>query len=283
MSNRLFEKGRQLFLGDNGDFNTDTIKAALVTAVSDVGLKIVTGASNASPIVITSTSHGFANGDIVVIGGVGGNLAANGTWKVANQAANTFELQTLDSANSTGSAAYTSGGYAVNLTLADFRDDIDGATIGTDQTLTSPTITNGVADAADPTWTSVTGAQVIGVALYKSAGSAATDRLIHWIDGRIQVVVAAQAAALATSIFVERLAGGIPSGTTIVFSNGASATLSAAASAGARTLSVNALAAIVSQGATADVAHTVTNQGLPITPNGGNITLQFDTAGIFVL
>jgi hypothetical protein len=39
----------------------------------------------------------------------------------------------------------------------------------------------------------------------------------------------------------------------------------------------------VSQGATADVAHTVTNQGLPTTPNGGNITLQFDTAGIFVL
>ena len=65
----------------------------------------ITGATNASPIVITSAAHGRTNGQTVVISHVEGNRAANGTWVVANATTNTFELQ-----GSTGDGAYTEGG-----------------------------------------------------------------------------------------------------------------------------------------------------------------------------
>jgi hypothetical protein len=75
----------------------------------------ITGATNASPIVITSNAHGLSNNDLVAVTGVGGNTAANGIWSVANVAANTFELE-----GSTGSGAFTSGGtwYKLNATRA---------------------------------------------------------------------------------------------------------------------------------------------------------------------
>ena len=67
--------------------------------------KSVTGATNASPIVITSVAHGYSDGDVVRIYGVLGNTAANGIFTVANKTDDTFELT-----GSTGNAAYTSGG-----------------------------------------------------------------------------------------------------------------------------------------------------------------------------
>src|SRR6185369_10040305 len=93
MSTRMFPKGKQNFIDKLIDWDTDTIKGSLVDlTVADTSVKAVTGATNATPIVATITGHGWANGDIIVIGGVLGNLAANGTWKVANQATNTVEL-----------------------------------------------------------------------------------------------------------------------------------------------------------------------------------------------
>ena len=65
----------------------------------------VGAATNASPIVITSNSHGLSNGDTVFIEKVGGNTAANGIWTVAGVTTNTFQLS-----GSTGNGAYTSGG-----------------------------------------------------------------------------------------------------------------------------------------------------------------------------
>ncbi len=65
----------------------------------------VTGASNASPIVIDCVGHGFADGDKVTISGVLGNTAANGTHTVANKTADTFELSGV-----AGNGAYVSGG-----------------------------------------------------------------------------------------------------------------------------------------------------------------------------
>jgi hypothetical protein len=55
--------------------------------------KSITTASNAAPVVITSTAHGFEDGDIVEITGVTGSTTANGVWEVANKTANTFELR----------------------------------------------------------------------------------------------------------------------------------------------------------------------------------------------
>jgi hypothetical protein len=65
----------------------------------------VTGATNASPIVITSTAHGLTTGTRVTVAGVGGNTAANGTHTITRIDANTFSLD-----GSTGNGAYTSGG-----------------------------------------------------------------------------------------------------------------------------------------------------------------------------
>ena len=70
----------------------------------------ITGATNATPIVITSNAHGLSNGMSVTIAGVGGNTAANGTFTVASVATNTFALTTAAGANVAGNGSYTSGG-----------------------------------------------------------------------------------------------------------------------------------------------------------------------------
>ena len=230
MANLVMEKGREGFLDGTLDWDTNTFKATLLDLdTTDVGIKAVTGATNATPIVVTSTAHGFSNGDIVLIGKVAGNLAANGVWKIANVAANTMELtDPVSAVNAVGSAAYTSGGYAVCLgpsASGDNLDDFDAAVVGTAQTLTSPTVVQGVADAADVTFSSVTGATVEAILIYKDTGTASTSRCAALIDGRHIVTCAAQAAATATTVAVERLSAGIPSGTVLTFSNGASATL----------------------------------------------------------
>ena len=53
----------------------------------------ITSSTNATPIVVTRASHGRANGDTVVIAGHTTNTNANGTWKLANVATNTYELE----------------------------------------------------------------------------------------------------------------------------------------------------------------------------------------------
>lgn len=63
-----------------------------------------------------------------------------------------------------------------------FRSSLSG-TVGTAVTLGTKTVTDGVADAADATFTAVSGASVEAVVLYKDNGSSATDRLIAYIDG----------------------------------------------------------------------------------------------------
>jgi hypothetical protein len=75
-----------------------------------VSAKTITAASNATPIVVTSVAHGFANGNTVTVSGVLGNTAANGTWIIANKTNDTFEL-----VGSVGNAAYTSGGTATAI------------------------------------------------------------------------------------------------------------------------------------------------------------------------
>lgn len=90
----------------------------------------------------------------------------------------------------------------------DFYDDVSGV-VGTPATLGSKTVTNGTFDAADVTFTSVTGNSVEALIIYKDTGSAATSPLIAYID--------------------------------------------------------------------------TASSGLPVTPNGGNITITFNASGIFSL
>ncbi len=64
----------------------------------------VTGASSATPIVITSTAHGLQSGERVIIADVGGNTAANGTFTVTVLDNNTFSIPVASN------GTYTSGG-----------------------------------------------------------------------------------------------------------------------------------------------------------------------------
>jgi hypothetical protein len=99
--------------------------------------KTVTGASQANPCVITIAGHGYATGDVVMLTSLGGMTQLNDKlYKVTVLTADTFSL---DSINSTGYTAFTSGG---NCTKGNFhvakqatrmRDFTSGNTLATDQ------------------------------------------------------------------------------------------------------------------------------------------------------
>jgi hypothetical protein len=70
-----------------------------------------------------------------------------------------------------------------NVSTDDFLDDIGaGARIFTSGNLGSKTTTGGVADAADPTISGVSGNSVESVNLYKDTGTASTSRLMCYLD-----------------------------------------------------------------------------------------------------
>lgn len=107
MSNSLYDLGRQGFLDGSIDWDTDTIRAALV----DTGL------------------------------------------------------------------------YTVNLATDQFLSDIaGGARVATSGALSTKTVTAGVADADDITFSGVTGASCEAVVIFKDTSNAATSRLIAYID-----------------------------------------------------------------------------------------------------
>ena len=72
--------------------------------------KSITAATQASPVALTVSAHGFETGDFVMITGVGGMTQLNDKlYKIAVVNANTI---TLDGCNGTAFGAYTSGGTA---------------------------------------------------------------------------------------------------------------------------------------------------------------------------
>ena len=73
---------------------------------------------------------------------------------------------------------------APNLATHDFYDDLSSAVVGTPVTFlaSSLTSTGGVADGEDIVFTSVTGAHVEGVIIYRDTGTPGTSALIAWIE-----------------------------------------------------------------------------------------------------
>jgi len=63
--------------------------------------KTITAITKANPAVCTSTSHGLANGDVVILAVQGMYELDTRTVRVANVAANTFELEGVDSTSYT--------------------------------------------------------------------------------------------------------------------------------------------------------------------------------------
>jgi hypothetical protein len=121
-----------------------------------------------------------------------------GTGTAASLSSGTVKAALID----TGTVAYNSA--------HDFYDDVVAGVVGTPVTLTTKTITNGVFDADDVTFTSVSGATCEAVIIYIDTGGAnSTDPIVAFLDTNIT--------------------------------------------------------------------------GLPVTPNGGNITLAWNASGIFAL
>jgi hypothetical protein len=72
--------------------------------------------------------------------------------------------------------------YTVNLSTHDFLDDVTaGARVAT-ATLASKTATAGVADAADTTFSTVSGDVSEALVIYKDSGVESTSQLIAYID-----------------------------------------------------------------------------------------------------
>lgn len=110
------------------------LRAATATAGkilgSDASPITITGATNASPIVVTATAHGLVTGAVVTQASVGGNTAANGTFAITRIDANSYSLN-----GSTGNGVYTSGGTAQPLganLVATGTSEIYGTGVPTD-------------------------------------------------------------------------------------------------------------------------------------------------------
>ena len=72
------------------------------------------------------------------------------------------------------------GVYTVNLSTDEFFNDI--ASVIATATLGTKTVTNGVFDAADATFSTVSGAQSEILVIYKDTGVASTSPLIAYFD-----------------------------------------------------------------------------------------------------
>jgi len=117
---------------------TDSKEYTIYNAVTPVA---ITSSTDATPIVVTATAHGFTTGTLVLIYGHTTNLAANGIFKVTRLTADTFSLQDrysgLDVAG-TGAGAGASGIVVVApkiLYVGEFRNVI--LQVGTTGTATA--------------------------------------------------------------------------------------------------------------------------------------------------
>ena len=74
--------------------------------ISPFNTQAITGATNAAPIVVTtSLAHGYSTGDVVQISGTNGNTATNGVFKITVTSSTQFSLD-----DSSGNGTYSSGG-----------------------------------------------------------------------------------------------------------------------------------------------------------------------------
>jgi hypothetical protein len=80
-------------------------------------------------------------------------------------------------------ALIDTGTYTYSATH-DFYDDVTGV-VGTPQTVANTTVTNGVFDGDNVTYTSVTGNTVEALIIYIDTGVAATSRLVAYIDSSV--------------------------------------------------------------------------------------------------
>jgi hypothetical protein len=283
--NSLYELAREKFLGGDLDWDAQTFKASLLrfTGTSDTAIRQIASSTNATPIVVTTAvSHGFATGDTVYISDHTTNTAANGLFKITAASAAVFSLtRYYDGTNVVGNGVGGATGYCVNLgqsagTVGDFYDDVDGGAnaVGLSAAFTTKTKAAGVADADDVTFTSVSGSAVEGVVVVRDTGTASTSELVCLITGKFLGVVAADAAISATTIWFDKPLPATVASQSVAFSNGITAA-AVAGTAGNRFVTCTALGSAITAGNQGLVV--LSGSGLPVTPNGGNIVVAFDS------
>lgn len=96
---------------------TSSVGTIVRIATADGATKTISGATAASPVVITSTAHGLSAGAVVYISGVVGMVELNGrAFVLGTVATDTFQLKGVDGSTYT---AYASGGTAVPKTMTE--------------------------------------------------------------------------------------------------------------------------------------------------------------------
>lgn len=115
-----------------------------LTATEPTATVNVTAATNATPIVITtSAAHGWSTGDEIELASVGGNTNANGYRRITVTSTTQFSLQDLFGNNVAGNGAYTSGGTARKWTWTTSTPNLASKTTARYGRLTNGTTTTG--------------------------------------------------------------------------------------------------------------------------------------------
>jgi hypothetical protein len=86
----------------------------------------------------------------------------------------------IDLNDGTVKAALSTATYS---SAHDFYDDVSASTVGTPQTIANTTVTDGLFDGDNVTYTAVAGGSTVtAIIIYIDTGSAATSRLVAFID-----------------------------------------------------------------------------------------------------
>lgn len=91
------------------------------------------------------------------------------------------DLSNTDLNDSTVKVALVDTGTYTYNSAHDFYDDISGV-VGTPQTIANTTVTNGLFDGDNVTFSAVSGNTVEALIIYIDTGSSATSRLVAYID-----------------------------------------------------------------------------------------------------
>lgn len=106
-------------------------------------------------------------------------LYAAGKERILGHATETIDLL----ADNIKAVLVDTATYTVNLATHDYLSDIpSGERVATSGNLTSKTTTGGAFDAADVTFSSVTGDSIEAIVIYKDTGTDSTSPLIAYID-----------------------------------------------------------------------------------------------------
>lgn len=274
----MFETSLTSFGNASINWASNTIKLAMLSYIStDGGLHAINGATNATPIVVTTTAaHGLAVNELISVSRIGGNLSANGIFRVdsGDFTSTTFTLaDPVSGALVVGSGAYTSGGIVVSLGAAgEFYEDFNNCLVSTAVTLAGKTSSQGAFDATDPTFPTASGPDVDAMLLYQDTGNIATSRCIGFNDGQMIVTAAGTAAPGATNLYVQALAAPLASGVTLAFSDGSIAVTTDSSVIGETLLLVSALAATVNSGARASAP--IEDSGFPLVLDGSDVNVS---------